>query len=158
MAPGNPRPSIIQGHTIEDKMRSVEAHLNDLYRMKGSMARPEPKRFPIVLPAYGESALRTRDKIYSIFATHHMRLRGAMVAIDTPHTDKVYLEMEIIRVSGLVDSFARLMGEGMSDLPLRDIELEPRDLINIYMTYTPADVAASTKAGVTATIYGDTLA
>ena len=151
------RPSIIKGHTVEDKIKSVENHLLDIYRMKNSMARPESKTIPIIIPAYGESSEITRDKIYSSFATRTIKFMGAMIAIDCQEKNKVYLELEILRESGLVDSFSKLVGNGTDDIILNNIIVFPRDIINVFMTYKPEIPDPAKNVSVTATLYGETV-
>ena len=153
MEKGKDRTNIIKGHTPDDKFRSIEKHINDLYRMK-AMDRPSRQTSPIVMSAFAELTTHETKRIFSTFAARRINLLGAFISVKTGDKDKVFINLEIVRASGMLDSYGKDVEDGLNTIDL-NVSADPSDIINVYMTYKQADQQTVPLAVVTATIHGD---
>lgn len=144
----------IRGHTQEDKNKCIEMHLADLYKSAHSMIRPEPTRYPYTINAYGEVTTTERKKIFASFIGQQIKIHQALFNVEARKKDEVFIEFEIVRRSGILVSYSKTSGKETGEISIA-VELNHMDIVNIYVTYKPADPADITKAAVIVTVIGD---
>lgn len=144
----------IRGHTQEDKNKCIEMHLADLYKSRHSMIRPEPTHYPYTINAYGEVTTTERKKISASFIGQQIKIHKVLFNVEARKKDEVFIEFEIVRTSGILDSYSKTSGKETGEISV-DVELHHMDIVNIYMTYKPENPVDITKAAVIVTVIGD---
>jgi hypothetical protein len=144
--------SILKGHSPEQKLASVESHLNELYRR--AKAPQVKQKAPVIIPASGETSSEQRVRLYSAFAPANITLKGAFIGVVAKGDDTALIEVEIVKSNGVSKLHSMERKNGMARYE-ETIHVNSTDQVNVYATYKPAKQEEKTFVTVTATIYGE---
>lgn len=145
--------------TNEDNLQLTDNYLVDIYNKLATLTRrgngTGASGRPIIMPAYGETTSQSRDRLFSSFAMLPTKLREARVAVTTGKDDKVLVELEIERASGLKALYQKELGPGTQKIDLSGETLDSGDIVSLYATYLPANTTTLTESDVVASLYGE---